>query len=356
MNPDLPTAPGSPGSREGATSVDPASAGVSVSPPGRAPGAGPRQGATIVTQTRVRVGADAAFVQFQARISAAITASPGFIEQSVLPPDPPVQVDWVILQRFRTIEQAAAWLRSEQRLALLAEIQPILSGLDDVHLVRDMHEGALPSPVSAVITTRVKPEREAEYRRWEQRIAAAQAQAPGFGGYRFEPPIPGVQHNYVAILRFEDEAALDGWMNSPQRQALLAEAEALTEAVHSRVVRSAFTQWFAPQEPAGGGGQAQAPAWKQNMIVLLLLYPVVFLFGTFVQTPVLGRAWGLPFYLTLFIGNVASVLILNYLVPPVVRVFGWWLDAGTTRRNINVAGAGLLLLCYGLILFCFSRF
>lgn len=318
----------------------------------------PQAGATIVTQTRVLPGADAEFAQFQARISAAITALPGFVEQSVLPPDPPVQVDWVILQRFRTVEQAATWLRSAQRLKMLAEIQPILSGLDDVHLVRDMHEGALPSPVSAVITTRVKPDREAEYRQWEHRIAAAQAQSPGFQGYRFEPPIPGVQDNYLAILRFENEAALDGWMNSPRRQALLAEAGPLTDAVHSRIVRSAFTQWFAP---VGQGGEpaaerAQPPAWKQNMIVLLLLYPVVFLFGTFVQTPVLGRAWGLPFYFSLFVGNVASVVILNYLVPPVVRAFGWWLGAGTARRATNLGGAGLLLLGYALTLFCFSRF
>jgi len=54
--------------------------------------------------------------------------------------------------------------------------------------------------------------------------------------------------------------------------------------------------------------------WKQNMLVLLLLYPVVFLFGYFVQAPYLtGRAA----YVRdrLFIGNVVSVLILNYLVP-----------------------------------------
>ena len=52
--------------------------------------------------------------------------------------------------------------------------------------------GVLPAPVSAVISTRVKPGQEAAYRLWEQRIAAAQAKSPGFQGYRFEPPVPGV--------------------------------------------------------------------------------------------------------------------------------------------------------------------
>jgi hypothetical protein len=53
-------------------------------------------------------------------------------------------------------------------------------------------------------------------------------------------------------------------------------------------------------------------ASRQNMLVLLMLYPVVFLFGYFVQNPLLiGRA-ALPFAVALFIGNVMSVVLLNY--------------------------------------------
>ena len=47
------------------------------------------------------------------------------------------------------------------------------------------------------------------------------------------------------------------------------------------------------------------------MLVLLMLYPVVFLFGLFVQTPLLTGRAGLPFAVALFIGNVVSVLLLN---------------------------------------------
>src|SRR6201995_3443581 len=132
----------------------------------------PTGAVTIVTQTRVRQGATDEFAKFQATISAAVADQRGFIEQSVLPPNPPTQVDWVILQRFVTSDDAVAWLRSERRRSLLREIQPVLAGVDDVHLVHDASTGALPSPVAAVITTRVRPGCEAEYRAWEQRIAA----------------------------------------------------------------------------------------------------------------------------------------------------------------------------------------
>lgn len=307
------------------------------------------RGATIVTQTRVREGSTDGFARFQATISAAISEQPGFIEQSVLPPNPPMQVDWVILQRFTTAEDAVVWLRSDRRLSLVTEAQQMLAGPDDVHLVRETESGVLPSPVSAVITTRVKPGREAEFRRWEQRIAAAQVHAPGFQGYRFEPPIPGVQQDYVAVLRFETEATMQGWMNSSERQKLLGESENFIEHVQVRTVRAGFSQWFAPQ------AAATAPVWKQNMVVLLLLYPVVFLFGLWVQRPLLMRAAGLPFWLSLFIGNVASVRLLNWLVPWTNRSLGWWLEpARAGSRRLDLAGAALLLGFYAISMLVFS--
>ena len=89
------------------------------------------------------------------------------------------------------------------------------------------------------------------------------------------------------------------------------------------------------------------------MIVLLLLYPVVFLFGAWVQTPVLIGKAGLPFWLALFIGNIVSVLLLNWLVPSVTRGFGWWL--APAGRWTSLAGAALILLLYALWLLLFSK-
>ena len=64
---------------------------------------------TVVTQTRVREGMTEQFASWQSKISAAIAGFPGFTGQSVLPPNPPLQVDWVILQRFASAEAGSAW-------------------------------------------------------------------------------------------------------------------------------------------------------------------------------------------------------------------------------------------------------
>ena len=312
----------------------------------------PDAAVTLVTQTRVREGMAEEFGRWQSAISAAAAEFPGFITQSVLPPNPPLQVDWVIQQRFTSVEAAAAWLRSERRTRLLDAGQPMLAGRDDVHLVRDSAGVERTAPVSAVISSRVRAGQEAAFRAWEQRIASAQARSPGFQGYRFEPPIPGVQDDWLAILRFDTERNLQAWLDSPERKNLLEEAAPFLDEFHARVVRTGFEQWF----PSAADGTSGPAAWKQNMIVLLLLYPVVFLFGVWVQTPILTGRAGLPFWLALFIGNVVSVLLLNWLVPCVSNGFSWWLSpARDAGGRTSLAGAALVVLLYAAWLFLFSK-
>jgi antibiotic biosynthesis monooxygenase (ABM) superfamily enzyme len=201
--------------------------------------------------------------------------------------------------------------------------------------------------VSVVISTRIKPGSEAAYRAWELRIAAAQSKAPGFQGYRFEPPIKGVQDDWLSVLRFDSEANLEKWLASPERLQLLEEAKPFTEEFHARVARTGFEQWF----QTAAGSAASPPAWKQNLIVLLLLYPVVFLFGTLVQTPLLSHWMGVPFAIALFVGNVVSIVILNYLVPWTSMRFSWWLaPAHAHQTRIDIAGTALVCaLCVALV-------
>jgi antibiotic biosynthesis monooxygenase (ABM) superfamily enzyme len=298
---------------------------------------------TIVTQTAVRPDGAEAFARWQGETSKVITGFPGFIEQQLMPPNPPLQVDWVILQRFAGLEDAQSWLASAERAKRLEGVAPLLVGRDDVHIMRDEDEGRKPAPVSAVISTRVKPGREAEYRAWERKIAAAQSNARGLQGYRFEPPMPGVQDDYVAILRFDSEANLQAWLDSPERQRLVEEAAPFTEEFHARLMRTGFEQWF-----RGNAGEQAGPlpVWKMNMIVLLLLYPVVFLWGVWVGTPLLDKTLHLPFAVNLFIGNIFSVILTGFLVPWTANhPLSWWLQPKNPKQAIGVHLLGAAIVC-----------
>ena len=62
---------------------------------------------SIVTQTSVRPERSEDFARWQGETSNMVASFPGFVEQRLMPPNPPLQVDWVILQRFHTMESAA---------------------------------------------------------------------------------------------------------------------------------------------------------------------------------------------------------------------------------------------------------
>lgn len=304
---------------------------------------------SIVTQTCVRPERAEDFARWQGETSTLIARFQGFIEQRLMPPKPPLQEDWVILQRFESVDDAKRWLASRERQERIEGAAPMLLGRTDVHIVQDDAGAARSAPVSAVISTRVKPGREAEYRAWERKIAAAQSRAPGLQGYRFEPAIPGVQDDCVAILRFDTEQNLQAWLDSPERRELVEEAAPLTQEFHARVVHTGFEQWF--REP--GAPSMPLPVWKMDMIVLLLLYPIVFLWNYFVGFPFLGR---LPGAVALFIGNIVSVLLTGFLVPMVANRLGWWLQpAGGQRLAIHLLGAGMMMALYAIMVVAFWR-
>ena len=226
------------------------------------------------------------------------------------------------------------------------------SASDDVHVVNDGGAGVLPAPVSAVISTRIKPGQETAYRAWELRIAAAQSKAPGFQGYRFEPPVPGVQEDWLAIVRFDTEANLQAWLDSPERHKLLQEAGGFTEEFHARIARTGFDQWF----PGAAGGAPprrrleaeharSADALSRGLPVRAhradaAAYPRL---GPAVRDRALHR-------------QRRERLLLSYLVPWTSTRFSWWLrPAGPNPARTDAAGAALVVALYAVMLVAFWR-
>jgi antibiotic biosynthesis monooxygenase (ABM) superfamily enzyme len=299
-------------------------------------------------------GKDEEFATWQQHLSGTIETFPGFLDHTLMPPAPPSQVDWVIVQRFRSMDDAQRWMRSSEREALLKEIAPILVGTDDIHFFTGQQPGPPAGSVSAVISTRVAPGHEQEYRAWQRRIAAAEAAFPGFQGTRVEPPVPGVQEDWAAVVRFDTDEHLQAWLDSEQRRRLLDEAMAYGAESHVRKVQGGFDNWFTYGKPPG---TPPPPVWKQNMVVLLVLYPVVFLFGAWFSTPYLVHR-GMPLWLALFLGNVFSVFLTGYLlIPWGSRALTWWLSP---RKDApawtNAAGTALVIALYCLAMAIFSRF
>jgi antibiotic biosynthesis monooxygenase (ABM) superfamily enzyme len=115
-------------------------------------------------------------------------------------------------------------------------------------------------------------------------------------------------------------------------------------------VRTGFDQWF--EVP----GAAPPPWWKQNMVVLLVLYPLVFLLNEWLQKPILVGIFGLPYWAFLFVNNAVSVVLLSLILPWVSRRLGWWLSPADHDGKGDLAGALLVAAFYALWLIVFWRY
>lgn len=296
------------------------------------------QSATVVTNTRVRPGHEAAFEAWQQRMSEVISGFEGFLSSEIIPPNPPLQPDWVIIQRFSGPEQLKDWLDSPQRAEMLEQIELDLLGDDTISVFvgKNAATGRRLEPVTAMIITRVRPGFENAFQTWNQRIQETQSKFPGYLGCQLQPPVKGFQEDWITLLRFDSAKHLDAWLRSPERARLVQQAEEYIDRYRIRTVRTAFEGWF----DFGDTGQAPPPSWKQALIVEAVLFPVVMLQLMFVS-PLL--AW-MNIALLMLINTAMSVAVLTWpLIPSTSRVMRWWL---TPQENADSwqAWAGLLVL------------
>lgn len=205
-------------------------------------GTPPSGTATIVISHRVREGRGADFEGWQERVTRAASAFPGFETTEVIPPSPGVQEDWVTVFRFASAPELKAWLDSPERRDLLAEAEPLFESPPVVQVLAGAETAQ--QAVSAVVSHRVRPGREAEFERWQKRVTAAERAFEGFMGSELFKPVPGIQDDWVAVFRFDSRQHLDAWLGSEERQRLLEEAPPLFESYDVREVGTSFGGWF----------------------------------------------------------------------------------------------------------------
>jgi antibiotic biosynthesis monooxygenase (ABM) superfamily enzyme len=296
--------------------------------------------ATVVIAQAVRPDREDEYLRWQAEINAACRVFPGFEAAEIVPPVPGVQDDFVVVYRFDSAEHLQDWLRSDARQALLARGQPLFSGAARQHVV-----AGAPPGVGMVVSTRVKRGRDHEYREWQTAIDRAAATFPGFMGNEVFPPVPGLQEEWVVVVRFDSTANLRRWLESDVRRRLNEQAHRLWHEARVESFSGGFLGWFTAGAP---GHPALPPNWKQAMVVLLVLFPTVMVLDK-VLSPVLA---GLPFPLQMFASNIASVALMTWLFMPVaLRGLHFWLTPAGT--GIGVRGLVTVLVSYALALSIF---
>ncbi len=177
---------------------------------------------------------------------------------------------------------------------------------------------------------------EKDYRAWIAKIHHVEAKFPGFRGVYVQSP-KGRGKHWITLLQFDSMQNLEGWLQSPERKQVLQESAPLISSLEAHRVFSPYAGWFASIAKVG----ELPPVWKQTMLVLLVLFPIV-VFELKYLSPLLS---GLNSSVSTFISNALSVTLISFPMMPIAILFlGWWLSTNSLKTTIR--GTLLLGLLY----------
>ena len=305
---------------------------------------------SLVTTLKVRPDAIAEFPSWHATMMTAAAGRDGFISAELNAPAASKGTSqWNLSQHFRNAAALDAWRSSARHRELLEAARTLVDQTDPTAISEEQVAGdSFDGLVTEVVTTYVRPGKESEYQRWAEKIHRAESLFAGYRGGFLQPPASDRQHQWTTLVRFATAEQLDAWLDSDVRRDLLREHSELVQSWEHHRMPSAFSGWF-PSDPASGNSP---PAWKQSMLVLLMLFPIVALEIRFIR-PHLSAFNSAE---TTFIGNIISVVLLAWpAMPIVIRLMRWWVLPGKDRAKwINGAGAALVATLYAIELLIFS--
>jgi uncharacterized protein len=260
------------------------------------------------------------------------------------------RLDWAIGVSFGNDRALTAWLDSPGRAAILTDGQSRGFWRKTSDLVLG-DSGRRPPTGIGVFGHVVATGMENAFVAAQEQIANASIPFPGSEGtVVFSPELTG---EWMSVVRFRTERQLGTWMRSTARAAALPD-------VRSNLTKN-FTQSghiapFGATVRTEDGLTEITPGWKVAMLVLLAVYPTVMLLSRFLG-PVLA-GWGVPPWLTLWLSQVVSTALLQWLLVPFAwRGFRRWMDPVDGRGlGIGVKGAVAMIVLYAITLAIFATF
>ncbi len=295
------------------------------------------EGKTIVTTVLVRKDRALEFFDWKSKLNACITSFPGLISLEILSPTKDEKPIWTLIQRFSTENNSSGWLQSQEHQSLYDDLSQLLGPDAFQEVVSGFSDSQ--NAVTEVFVTQVSPDKEEAFRAWIAKMHQAEATFPGFRGMYVQSPTQEQGRNWLTFLHFDTAENLDRWLSSPERQSILQESESMIASLESHRVISPYVGWFASLQKEG----PLPSVWKQTMLVLLVLFPIVMLELKFL--PFLISQFNSSF--ATFIGNAISVTLIAWpLMPIAIWCLGWWLTPTRNIARVNLLGTLLMIGLY----------
>ncbi|RRV05292.1 antibiotic biosynthesis monooxygenase [Pseudomonas sp. v388] len=189
---------------------------------------------------------------------------------------------------------------------------------------RAIDSAAFNEVVTLVIKHRVKAGQQAHYEQWLRRIVTIASGYPGHLGVDVIRSTADGLKQFTCVLRFHSTQAMQAWLDSEQRRALVEEAAPMLADGDQIQVNPHNEFWFNP----GTDQTGQPPRWKQACVSFLVILPLTLCVPLF-WLPILAFSpWLSGYVVSTAIITITIVLLVVYpLMPAATRLLAPWLNA-----------------------------
>jgi hypothetical protein len=294
------------------------------------------ESALILIKTQVKPEYKKEFAHWQADFNKTIASFSGFVSLEFL------QIDsnlWSIVQRFSSEALANIWLASQEFLVLKNSLKKLSQSDIQIEIKQ---ASQVQNGITEIFITRSL--NNTGYREWSSKIHEIEASFSGFKGV-YTQALDSNSEQWLTLLQFDTNEHLENWLQSSERRQLLDESAPYIASLESHRIVSPYAGWFSNIATIN----EIPPVWKQTLLVLLVLFPVVMLELKYLS-PLL-KSFDLS--LSTFIGNAISVSLISFpLMPLVIYILGWWIQPKS--KVYTYLGTLFVFILYCLEIFLFS--
>ncbi|OLP19024.1 hypothetical protein BST81_07320 [Leptolyngbya sp. 'hensonii'] len=175
------------------------------------------------------------------------------------------------------------------------------------------------SPVTVVISRRVKPGCEAKFEAFLAGVTATCGQFPGYLGSSIFRPASADDPEYRVVFKFDRLSHLRRWENSEERQTWFTQAAALTDRPPEIQVLTGLETWFT----LPGKATIVPPLrYKMALVTWVTVFPLITVISIVLQ----NQLSLLPTILRVMVVTAIAVPMMTYLLmPKMTLLFAKWL-------------------------------
>ncbi|MBT2294920.1 antibiotic biosynthesis monooxygenase [Pseudomonas fluorescens] len=173
-----------------------------------------------------------------------------------------------------------------------------------------------------VVRHRVKAGHEQQYEAWLRRVIDTASRYVGHMGIDVARSHSDGLPLFTCVLHFSCTQHLQNWLDSSERQALIAEVKPLLTDGDQIEVSTAREFWFVPASE-----HQPPPRWKQVCVTFLVIMPLSLIVPQLWQPLFKRITWLGSYPVSAVVVTLSIVLLVVYLfMPMVTRWLAAWLN------------------------------